>query len=52
MPPLQLAGGNGATLDMGGTLGFLLSGDGYVGELLELQQGCKDPLQVPEVKCD
>ena len=41
MPPLHLAGGNGATLDMGGTLGFLLSGDGYVRELLELQQGCE-----------
>ena len=39
MPPLELAGGNGATLDMGGTLGFLGSGDEYVGELLELQQG-------------
>ena len=43
IPPLELAGGNGATLDMGGTLGFLLSGDGYVGELLELQQGCEGP---------
>ena len=52
MPPLELAGGNGATLDMGGTLGFLLSGDGYVGELLELQQGCEGPLDVPEVMCD
>ena len=41
-----------ATLDMGGTLGFLLSGDGYVRELLELQQGCEDPLEVPEFKCD
>ena len=38
IPPLKLAGGNGATLVMGRTLGFLLSGDGYVGELLELQQ--------------
>ena len=37
---------------MGGTLGFLLSGDGYVGELLELQQGCERPLEVPELKCD
>ena len=35
--PLELGGGNGANLDMGGNLGFLLSGDGYVGELLELQ---------------
>ena len=31
---------------------FLSSGDGYVGELLELQQGLKDPLEVPEVRCD
>ena len=52
MPPLDLAGGNGATLDMGGTLGILLSGDGYVWELLELQQGCEGPLEVPEFKCD
>ena len=43
IPPLELAGGNGATLNMGGTLGFLLSGDGYVEELLELQQGCEGP---------
>ena len=28
---------------------FLSSGDGYVGELLELQQGVKNPLEVPEV---
>ena len=25
---------------------------GYVGDLLELQQGLKDPLEVPEVRCD
>ena len=31
---------------------FLSSGDGYVLELLELQQGCEDPLEVPEVRCD
>ena len=31
---------------------FLSSGDGYIGELLELQQGLKDPLEVPEVRCD
>ena len=31
---------------------FLSSGDGYVGELLELQKGVKDPLQVPGVRCD
>ena len=31
---------------------FLSSGDGYVGELLELQQNVKDPLEVPEYRCD
>ena len=31
---------------------FLSSGDGYVGDLFELQQGCKDPLEVPEARCD
>ena len=30
---------------------FLSSGDEYVGELLELQQGLKDPLEVPDVRC-
>ena len=43
IPPLELGGGNQAPLDVGGTLGFLSSGDGYVGELLELQQGCEGP---------
>ena len=31
---------------------FLSSGDGYVGDLLELQQGCENRLEVPEVRCD
>ena len=31
---------------------FLSSGDGYVGELLECSKGVKDPLEVPEVRCD
>ena len=31
---------------------LLSSGDWYVGELLELQQGCEGPLEVPEVRCD
>ena len=31
---------------------FLSSGYGYVGELLEFQQGVKDPLEFPEVRCD
>ena len=31
---------------------FLSSADGYVGELLELQQGSEGPLEVPDVRCD
>ena len=31
---------------------FLSSGDWYVGELLECIKGVKDPLEVPEVRCD
>ena len=41
-----------ASLDVGGLSCFLSSGDGHVGELLELQQGCEGPLEVPEVRCD
>ena len=29
-----------------------LEWSGYVGELLELQQGCEGPLEVPEDRCD
>ena len=43
IPPLELGGGNGAPLDVGGTLVLPVDGDGYVGELLELQQGCEGP---------
>ena len=31
---------------------FVSSGDGYVRELLELRKGVKDPLEVPEIRCD
>ena len=43
IPPLELGGGNGAPLDVGRTLVLPLEGDGYVGELLELQQQCEGP---------
>ena len=43
IPPLELGGGNGAPLDMAELWCFLSSGVGYVGELLELQQGCEGP---------
>ena len=35
-----------------GLLCFLSSGDWYVGEFLECIKGVKDPLEVPEVRCD
>ena len=41
IPPLEIGGGKGALLDVGGTLVLLSSGDRYVGEFLELQQGCE-----------
>ena len=45
IPPLKLAGGNGAPLDVGGTLVLPLEWRRYVGELLELQQGCEGPFE-------
>ena len=43
IPPLEQGGRNGALLDVGGTLVLPLEWSGYVGELLELQQGCEGP---------
>ena len=43
IPTLEVGSGNGALLDVGGSLVLLSIGDGYVGELLELQQGCEGP---------
>ena len=43
IPPLELGGGIGAPLDVGGTLVLPLEWRRYVGELLELQQGCEGP---------
>ena len=31
---------------------FLSSGDGYVGNFFSCSKGVKDPLEVPEVRCD
>ena len=45
IPPLELGGGNGAPLDVGGTSCFLSSGDRYVGEHLSCSKGVKDPLE-------
>ena len=52
IPPLELGGGNGSSLDVGGTLVLPLEWRRVFGELLELQKGVKDPLEVPEVRCD
>ena len=43
IPPLDLGGGKGAPLDVGGTLVLPLEGRQYVGELLALQKGCEEP---------
>ena len=42
----------GLLLMWAGLTCFLSSGDGYVGELLEFQQGCEGPFGIPEVRCD
>ena len=52
IPPLELGGGNGAPLDVGGTLELLSNGDVYVGNFLSCSKGVKDPLEVPEFRCD
>ena len=42
-PPLELGGGNGAPLDVGGTLVLPLEWRRVFRGLLELQQGCEGP---------
>ena len=37
---------------LSGLLCFLAIGDGYVGIFLNCSKGVKDPLEVPEVRCD
>ena len=44
-PHLEMRRGKGAILELWRDTGFLLSGDGYVGELLELHQGCQGPFR-------
>ena len=44
IPPLEIGGGNGAPLDVGGTLVLPLEWRRVRRELLELQQGCEGPL--------
>ena len=43
IPPLELGGGIGLLWMWVGLSCFLSSGDRYVRELLELQQGCEGP---------
>ena len=43
IPPLELGGGNGSPLDVGGTLVLPFEWRRVFGELLELQQGCEGP---------
>ena len=51
IPPLELVGRNGAPLDVSGTLVLPLEWRRYVGEHLELQQGCEGSFGIPEVRC-
>ena len=48
----EINGGNGALWMWAGLSCYLSSGDGYVGELLELQPGCEGPFEDPDVRCD
>ena len=43
IPPLELGGGIGAPLDVGGTLVLPLEWRLVYGDLLELQKGCEGP---------
>ena len=43
IPPLELGVGNGAPLDVGGTLVLPLEWRLVYGDLLELQKGCEGP---------
>ena len=52
IPHLEIGGGNGAPLDVFGTLVLPLEWRRVFRELLELQKGVKDPLEVPGVRCD
>ena len=46
--PLELGGGNGAPLDVGGSLVLPFEWR----NLLSCSKGVKDPLEFPEVRCD
>ena len=52
IPPLELGGGNGLLWMWARLSCFLSSGDGYVGELFELQQGCEGPFGSSSIRCD
>ena len=52
IPHLELGGGNGAPLDVRGTIVLPLEWRRYVGELLSGSKGVKDLLEVPEVRFD
>ena len=52
IPPLELGGENGAPLDVGGTLVLPLKWRRVCRGLLVSIKGVKDPLEVPDVRCD
>ena len=50
--PLELGGGNGAPLDEGGTRDSSRVETGMSGNFLSCSKGVKNPVEVPEVRCD
>ena len=53
IPPLELRGRNGAPLDLGGdSRDSSRMETGMSGKFFSCSKGVKDPLEVPEVRCD
>ena len=51
-PPLELGGGNGAPLDVGDFRASSRVETGMSGNFLSCSKGVKDPLEVPDIRCD
>ena len=51
-PSVELGGGNGSPLDVGRTLVLPRVETGMSGNFMTCSKGVKDPLEVPDVRCD
>ena len=52
IPPFELGGGNGDPLDVGGKIVSSRVETGVSGNFFSCSKGVKDPLEVPDVRCD